>query len=273
VSAAATVNASMHGDKTVSGALALAMHVLFIILLVFGVSWQKRAETPVVAELWSTLPPLPQPKVVLPPEPVPEPPKPAPKVEPTPPPKVEPKPVTKPDIALKKKEKAEKEKKKEPPPKAEPVKDDKAEKAAAEKLRLAKEKEAEAKKKRDEEIKRDLDLIRKENEMEAKAAAEKAAQASAQSKLINEYTERIKTKIRSQIIEPPGLQGSPEAEFDVVLIPGGEVLTAKLRKSSGVPAYDAAVERAIMKAQPLPLPPDPTMFSRFRELRLTIRPK
>jgi len=263
-----TANASMHGDKTIAGAMALAMHALFIVLLIFGVSWQKKIEPPVEAELWSSLPPLPQPKVVAPPEP--EPPKPTPKVEPAPPPKVEPKPVVKPDIAFKKKEV---EKKKPEPPKAEPKRDDQAEKAAAEKLRLAKEKEAEAKRKRDEEIKRDLDLIRKENEMDAKAVAEKSAQASAQNKLINEYTERIKTKIRSQIIEPPGLQGSPEAEFDVVLIPGGEVLTAKLRKSSGVPAYDAAVERAIMKSQPLPLPPDPAMFSRFRELRLLIRPK
>jgi colicin import membrane protein len=263
----ATANASMHGDKTIAGAMALAMHALFVVLLVFGVSWQKKIEPPVEAELWSSLPPLPQPKIVPPPEPEPSP-KPEPKVE-APPSKVEPKPVVKPEIAFKKKEV---EKKKPEPPKAEPKKleDDKA---AAEKLRLAKEKEAEAKKKRDEEIKRDLDLIRLEKEADAKAVAAKAAQASAQDKLVNEYKNRISDKIRSMIIEPPGLQGSPEAEFDVVLIPGGEVLNAKLRKSSGVPAYDAAVERAIMKAQPLPLPSDPTMFSRFRELRLLIRPK
>lgn len=262
MSATATVNKSMHGDKTIAGALALAMHVLFIVLLVFGVSWQKKYEAPVEAELWSSLPPLPQPKVAPPPEP--EPPKPTPKVE-APLPKVEPKPVVKPDIALKKKEV---EKKKPEPPKVEPKKleDDKAAKA-----KLAA--EALAKKKREEE--RDLDLKKfiAEKEADAKAAEQRAAAVSAQDKLAREYIDRIRNKVRSMIIEPPGLQGIPEAEFDVVLIPGGEVLNARLRKSSGVPAYDAAVERAIMKAQPLPLPPDPAMFSKFRELRLVIRPK
>ena len=36
--------------------------------------------------------------------------------------------------------------------------------------------------------------------------------------------------------------------------------------------YDSAVERAIKKAQPLPLPPDVKLFGNFRELRLTFRP-
>jgi colicin import membrane protein len=40
-----------------------------------------------------------------------------------------------------------------------------------------------------------------------------------------------------------------------------------------VPAYDAAVERAILKASPLPLPPDPALFQQFRDLHLRIRPK
>jgi colicin import membrane protein len=33
------------------------------------------------------------------------------------------------------------------------------------------------------------------------------------------------------------------------------------------------VERAILKAQPLPLPPDPAMFKEFRELNLIFRPE
>jgi colicin import membrane protein len=79
--------------------------------------------------------------------------------------------------------------------------------------------------------------------------------------------------VKRFIVLPPNLQGNPEVEFDVVLLPGGEVLGVKLRKSSAVAAYDNAVERAIIKAQPLPLPPDPTLFSDFRELKLKFRPK
>ncbi|MNC98911.1 hypothetical protein D3C83_170130 [compost metagenome] len=73
---------------------------------------------------------------------------------------------------------------------------------------------------------------------------------------------------------PPNIEGNPQAEVDVVLIPGGEVLSATLRKSSGNSAYDAAVERAIMAAQPLPVPTDPDLFQeRFREFALKFRPK
>ena len=52
------------------------------------------------------------------------------------------------------------------------------------------------------------------------------------------------------------------------------MLSATLRKSSGVPAYDAAVERAIMAAQPLPVPSETDLFQEnFRELALVFRPK
>ena len=46
---------------------------------------------------------------------------------------------------------------------------------------------------------------------------------------------------------PPDIPGNPEAIFDVVQLPTGEVMSAKLRKSSGYQAYDAAVERAILQ--------------------------
>jgi colicin import membrane protein len=47
-----------------------------------------------------------------------------------------------------------------------------------------------------------------------------------------------------------------------------------LRKSSGNPAYDAAVERAIGNASPLPVPDDSDLFQEsFRELDLVFRPK
>jgi colicin import membrane protein len=50
------------------------------------------------------------------------------------------------------------------------------------------------------------------------------------------------------------------------------VLPPRLVKSSGNPAYDNAVERAILKSDPLPLPPDVAMFNRFRELDLVFKP-
>jgi colicin import membrane protein len=59
----------------------------------------------------------------------------------------------------------------------------------------------------------------------------------------------------------------------VTLLPGGAVLKADLIKSSGYPAYDDAVERAILKSDPLPVPPDVQLFGRFRQLDLVFKPE
>jgi colicin import membrane protein len=105
--------------------------------------------------------------------------------------------------------------------------------------------------------------------MTAKLAKERAA---AQQSLNDKYIALIQNHVKRRIVEPPNLTGNPQVEFDVVLIPGGDVLTVKLRRSSGVPAYDAAVERAILGSSPLPLPADPALFQQFRDLHLKIRP-
>jgi colicin import membrane protein len=240
-------------EKAVSGALTLVMHLLFFALLVFGVAWQKHEPAAMVAELWSNLP---APKAAPPPPKVePEPPKPQPKAEAKPVPKVEPKPAPKPDIALR----------------------DKKEKALK-----AKERELAEKKKREDEAR--LEALKQQQAKEAEAirrareqdeALKKLAQiqAAAQAKLVDEYKRRIQEKIKRFVLEPPNLPKTAQVEFDVVLLPGGEVLGVKLRKSSALAAYDSAVERAILKAQPLPLPPDPAMFKEFRELNLIFRPE
>jgi len=77
-------------EQALAGGLAFVMHVLFLILLVFGVSWQhQQINTAVVVDLWRDLPAAP-PRAEAPPPPAvkPEPPPPAPKVEVKPPPPV-----------------------------------------------------------------------------------------------------------------------------------------------------------------------------------------
>ncbi len=85
------------------------------------------------------------------------------------------------------------------------------------------------------------------------------------------YIEKIIARIRPNIIPPSDLKGNPEAIFDVVQLPTGEVLSAQLRKSSGNELYDVAVERAILKSSPLPRPDRPDQFQ--RELQLKFRPR
>ena len=258
-------------EKTVSGVAAVVMHLLFFALLVFGVSWQKREpDSAMVVDLWSSLPAPPKAEAPRPqPKPEPEPPK----VEPKP----EPKPTIKPDIALK--EKLEKERKlKEEQQKVEQEKKRKEEQARKEKER---EKKAEAVKQQQKEAAEKK--LREQKEADAKRAAQEqadaqrklaATQQAASQKMVDEYRRRISEKIKRYIVEPPNLNAKAEVEFDIVVLPGGEVLSAKLKRSSNsLPAYDSAVERAIMRAQPLPLPPDPALMSQFRELNLVFKPK
>jgi colicin import membrane protein len=253
-------------EMAISGALALVMHLLFFALLVVGVAWQKREAAPMVAELWSSLP---APRTAPPPPTVE--PKPVPKAEPKPPPKVEPKPEPKPvpkaDIAAQeKKEKERKAKEKELAEKKKREQQELAEKkkkeeqAQLEKLKLQQAKEAAEQ------------LAREQDEALKKIAQ---SQAAAQARLVDEYKRRIAEHIRRKInIDPATLQGNPEVEFFVVVLPGGDVLDVKLRKASGQPRWDAAVERAIRRAQPLPLPPPESGLMReFRELNLKFRPK
>lgn len=86
------------------------------------------------------------------------------------------------------------------------------------------------------------------------------------------YAAKVRAKILPLIQLPPGLQGNPKAVVQVVLLPTLEVRTVKLLQSSGNPAYDEAVQRAIMEAGTFPSLSAGTRFSDVRQLRLEFRP-
>lgn len=242
--------------KRLSIVLAVLVHVLLIALLVYGIRWQTRIDDVVEVDLVRQVPAPPPPAVQEEPPPTPnvEPkpvPKPEPKPEPTPPPK-------KPDIVLKEKEKVK------PPPKPEPVKAPPEAKPRFDPFRdqLAQE-----------EKQRTLanQIAEEERKLKQQKDAAAAAQAAAaHSKALASYSERIRAKIRGNIVLPPDIKGNPSALFKVVQLPSGEVMAVQLTRSSGHAGYDAAVERAILKSSPLPKPDDPTLFA--RELSLTFCP-
>jgi len=240
--------------------LAVIVHAAFFALIVFGVTWQVRPTPPVSAELWSQLPPAKAEKAP-PPEPKPEPPKPEP-VKPEP-------PKPDPEIALKaEREKKEREKK-------ERFEAEKREKEKRE--RLEKQKQDEAKKKREQEEaakkKREDDKKRAEEEAARKAAEQaREAAAAARKSEFDGWVEKIRGKIRGRANVPDSVTGKPEVTFRIRILPGGEVLDIQITKRSGNPAYDAAIERAIRSASPLPVPPaNSELFHQFRDLNLQIQ--
>ena len=106
-------------------------------------------------------------------------------------------------------------------------------------------------------------------ERAAKAATD-AATARARAKAEGDYVSKIRAKVQGNIILAVDIAGNPEAVFDVMQLPTGEVLSVRLAKSSGNRAYDEAVERAINKSSPLPKPDRADVFQ--RQLSLKFRP-
>ena len=290
-----------------AGVLALLVHVVFFIFMTFGLSWKTNPPEGIVVDLWSDLP---QPEQKPTKKVKAQPPKPAPskKVKPVPPKKVKvvpPKKVeslpSKADIVLKKekekkaklaKEKKEKEKKaklaKEKKEKEKKTKLAKEKKEKEKKARLAKEKKEKEKKARLAKEKKEKE--RKIKEQNARVAAETErfqkelreeeerrrlqklayAKAAAKRNLIDEYKAKILAKIKSKLVLPPDLPNDPVAEYNITLLPGGEILSVKLRNSSGFRSFDEAVERAIILARPLPLPKDKLLFPNFRDLGVKV---
>ena len=235
--------------KRLSIFLAVLVHALLIALLFYGIRWQTRVQDVVEVELVRQAPTPPPPAIK-------EEPSPQPKVEAKPEPKPEP-PPKKPDIALKEKDKPKPKEPPKPPPKEEP------------KPKFDPFKEELAREERQRTLASQIaDDERKLRQQKDAMAASQAA--AAHSKALASYSERIRAKIRGNIVLPPDIKGNPSALFKVVQLPSGEVMAVQLTRSSGHAGYDAAVERAILKSSPLPKPDDPTLFA--RELSLTFCP-
>ena len=277
--------------RLVAGALALGVHALFVLLLVFGVSWQTEHPAPVMVDLWQSLPNAASQPVAVP---HPEPAKPAPafkpeKPAPAPKPEAEEPPPKAPDIALEKK-RAETERLKKL--KAIQEADDQARKdaaqAEADALKQARDKrqaEQKAEQKRQALLRQlEADELKQSmaNESAANAArAAKLAEAQAAgarqaalSQTIGKYRDLISATVRGNTRLPDNLKGNPQVRCLVKLLPTGDVVSVRVTQSSGNPAYDEAVVRAIEKSSPLPLPTEREARAAFvPELSFTHRPK
>lgn len=254
-----------------SGGLALAVHGLFLLALVVSVSWKNLPHLPVQADLWAALP-----------EPVP--------LETEPPPEPEPAPVqTQPseaEIALRKAEQEKQRLAAEELRKQEEARKLELRRQAQEKSRKEREEFERAELAEQERVKREFTRTQVERDMaqqmqaelereeaQVRAMQEQAARAERRDRLVDDFKRRIQAKIQAYVRLPQRISGNPEAVFQVTLFANGEVRNVTLVKSSGQPAYDVEVERAILKASPLPLPNEKEAAAVFRGgLELKFRP-
>jgi colicin import membrane protein len=126
------------------------------------------------------------------------------------------------------------------------------EKKLAEKLKadkLAKAKEAAEDQKR-------LDKVRADEMRRITAGAGTSGEAakSTASRVDTSYLAAINSKIKSSTSYAGSTEvpGKPEVVFKIEQLPSGEIISVRLVKSSGIPAFDDAVEKGILKSSPLP---------------------
>ncbi|MBS1197117.1 MAG: Cell division and transport-associated protein TolA [Proteobacteria bacterium] len=232
-------------------AFSVLVHGFLLAFLFFGVQWKRNVPDVVVAELWSSRPsPAVIPAAAPAPEIKPES-RPEPKIEPKPEPKSEPAPVPveKPQIAVAKEKKPPKPIKQEQLlPRPKPEKSEPATRPSPKSWDVQLRSEVAS-----------LGVDREKAQLAASAANQRA---------LASWMDRVGGKIRGNTVRPANLQGNPVAVFSVSLLPSGEVLSVKLKRSSGVRAWDEASERAILKSSPLPKSDDGAVFNRDLELLL-----
>lgn len=267
-------------------ALAVLAHALLVLALALGLNWRVSPPTAVEAELWAEVPRAAAPRAVEPP-PTPEPPKP--EVKKTPEPRATP-PAPREaqedaQIAVEKarREKKEREEREdreqrqreEAKKKAKEEADKAAEKLAAQKA--AKEKELAAQRKAQEEQQRDQERTAAAREAQLKriqglaggSGAPTSSGTSPQSGGPSaNYAGRISARIKSNIVFSDAINGNPATEIEIRVAPDGRIMSQKLVRSSGVKAWDDAVQRAIERTEMLPRDVDgrvpPSMQLLFR---------
>ena len=155
-------------------------------------------------------------------------------------------------------------------------------KAEAEAKRKA---ELEAKRKAEAEAKRKAEEASKQKaEAEAKRKAEEAARARAEAELqaqleaervqsvLGEYIAYIADKVERNWRQPQGTPAGLKCTVNVKLIPGGDVVSARVVQSSGDTLFDDSAEKAVLKASPLPVPDDPSAAKHFRDFNFVFKP-
>ena len=273
-----------NNDNLQANLFTLVIHLALFIFMIFSVNWQPKTPYYAEVELWDAIPTQIKPKPLIK--------KTIPRVE-----KPQPSESKKiaeakrdADIQLKKKKAAELKKKKAAELKkkkaAELEKLDQLKKKALEEEKLTELQKRLLEDERIEEVQKKLleqdDLERIQEELRNKDLAKETRiaiegtedlVAGSNSGELEKYKALIQQKIYQNVNKQLCGLDPVELTFEIVLMPTGDLIgNAKMIKSSKIESCDQAVERAILQAQPLPMPQDNRLFSQLKKLKLKFQP-
>ena len=242
-----------------SAIYAVSVHIVLIIIMIVSFEWRVKLPQVAEVELWDSIPQTSAKVVETPPvekKVEPEPPKPS---------KVEEiiKSLTSDKVDISMKQKKEEERKK-----------------------LEDQKKKDDLKKIQEELLKQDQLAKLQQELlqdKAKPTPQKDTKAQdvnthpteggAKLGEIDKYKVLIQRKIQQNVNKQLCGTAPIELQFEIGLMPTGELIgNPKMLKSSGIAVCDESVERAIFQSQPLPVPTDTDLFSKFKNLKLNFHP-
>jgi colicin import membrane protein len=140
-----------------------------------------------------------------------------------------------------------------------------ADEARREDAKRAAEAKREADAKQDDEAKRAAELKAKserEAELRRQLADEEHVSAVEASPARAQYIARLSARIQNAWIKPPSARAGLDCIVNITQIPGGEVTGAHVSQCNGDAAARQSIENAVLRASPLPPPPDPALFQR-----------
>jgi len=102
-------------------------------------------------------------------------------------------------------------------------------------------------------------------------AEEERLLAAADSGALAAYLALIRQKVERNWVRPPGAKPGLECEILVTQIPGGQVTGVRMGTCNADDAVRRSIEAAVLRASPLPLPDEATLFE--RNLRFIFKPE
>jgi colicin import membrane protein len=148
-----------------------------------------------------------------------------------------------------------------------------AEKAAQERreqqARADREREAQAQREREAAEKRAREQAEQrrrqqqaESELQQQLAREAEQNAARDAGLLDQYISMIENRIKQHWDRPLSARPGIDCVVNVVQLPSGDVMSAKVASCNGDDAVRRSIERAVMDASPLPKPPNAALFER-----------
>lgn len=118
--------------------------------------------------------------------------------------------------------------------------------------RIAREREAEERRQRE----------AMEAELREALAAEETRQTAVAAGLLDQYVREIQQRVERNWNRPPGAGVGLSCQVTVRQLPSGDVIDVRIGACNGDATVVRSIEAAVLKASPLPTPPDPSLFER-----------